>query len=100
MAGLLDFAARFGTEERCIEHFSRASGCPPTASCLAGQDRIPAQTPGRATAAQRAPLLRQLQLSGAELDAAAAGGWKRGAVETLRPKPARQSSTLLVRAEG
>src|ERR1700730_8001045 len=22
------------------------------------------------------------------------GGWKRGAVETLRPKPARQSSTL------
>src|SRR5262249_14181212 len=25
------------------------------------------------------------------------GGWKRGAVETLRPKPARQSSTLPMR---
>ena len=28
------------------------------------------------------------------------GGWKRGAVETLRPKPARQSSTLPVRGSG
>src|SRR5271165_3836569 len=27
------------------------------------------------------------------------GGWKRGAVETLRPKPARQSSTLPMRGE-
>src|SRR3984893_10844322 len=28
------------------------------------------------------------------------GGWKRGAVETLRPKPARQSSTLRVSSKG
>src|ERR1700730_4393164 len=28
------------------------------------------------------------------------GGWKRGAVETLRRKPARQSSTLRVSSKG
>jgi hypothetical protein len=35
-------------------------------------DRISAQAPGRATAARSAPLLRQLQLSGAELEEAEA----------------------------
>ena len=31
MAGLLDFAARFGTEERCIEHSCGARPCTATA---------------------------------------------------------------------
>src|SRR6516165_2537693 len=39
---------------------------------LAGQDRIPAEAPGRATAARGATLLPQLQLSGAELEKAEA----------------------------
>ena len=40
-------------------------------SGLAGKHRLSAQAPGRATAARGAPLLRQLQLSGAELEQAA-----------------------------
>jgi hypothetical protein len=53
---------------------SRVHGlCDPAAGQpgLAGQDRIPAQPPSRATAARGAPLLCQLQLSGAELEKAA-----------------------------
>jgi len=40
---------------------------------LAGQDRIPTQAPGRATAARGAALLRQLRVSGAELEEIPAG---------------------------
>src|SRR6266536_2710777 len=65
--GLLQL--RGDTDQRAVAHTDHdpAAG----QSGLAGPDRIPAEAPGRVTAACGAPLLRQLQLSGAELEQAA-----------------------------
>ena len=66
--GKIEVVVHRAAEVEGMGYAIRAAGQPGPA----GQGRIPAQAPGRATAARGATPLRQPQLSGAELEKAKA----------------------------